>query len=320
LANERVIVGILAFSSLLALATAAAPATTCPRGAGFESESLRTSLPPALVTYGIAVVRNAARFGLKKAGVYLMGNKWAPFEWVLSPLIDRFPDLLKAGPAAKAVAPMAERALLEDSRLIQQMDARFAQLETSQQLILSRLEDHEAQLADLEEQLDAIYEDHVDLRSRVGVLEQQFRGQTPPRGGELTLPSCEFANDGECDEPALCAPGSDTNDCSTPAQEDISGRWLAFLYFDFWGLRTLMGQVVFVFERSSAETYRYAQYNLAGILESTGGATASREMVSLRGVMALLGEYSGSLHLSGAQMEGVITLADGTEAYLTLSR
>jgi hypothetical protein len=28
--------------------------------------------------------------------------------------------------------------------------------------------------------------------------------------------TCEFANDGECDEPVLCATGTDSTDCSNP--------------------------------------------------------------------------------------------------------
>ena len=36
--------------------------------------------------------------------------------------------------------------------------------------------------------------------------------RTSPVGGNGTN-SCRFANDGECDEPDLCAPGTDTNDC-----------------------------------------------------------------------------------------------------------
>lgn len=34
--------------------------------------------------------------------------------------------------------------------------------------------------------------------------------QTPTKPGPN---SCEYANDGQCDEPDLCAPGTDTNDC-----------------------------------------------------------------------------------------------------------
>ena len=34
--------------------------------------------------------------------------------------------------------------------------------------------------------------------------------------------SCEYARDGECDEPTLCAPGTDTTDCRAPRVPDLA--------------------------------------------------------------------------------------------------
>ena len=48
-------------------------------------------------------------------------------------------------------------------------------------------------------------------------------GESEQSGGETTAPpppgpnSCQYANDGACDEPAYCASGTDTNDCRQAA-------------------------------------------------------------------------------------------------------
>lgn len=146
-----VVIGLLCLTNTMAVPTVSADEPARHR-------AQVASITPKLVAVAARILRHSADVGVKRAGEVLLDNLWARFEYVLDPVLVRFPFLRSprapGSPVAKVVAQDAIRAL-KDPAVVSEMERRFTALDFR-----------------IKDEFDRKF---AYLDSRIAVLEEQVR-------------------------------------------------------------------------------------------------------------------------------------------------